>query len=154
MVETVSHKDWIFNLGQEMVEYLVDNGLLQWAKSFYKPGGETWSGVDLVKWLQNFKMVRDEDSLREWGTRILYALKKEDRAYQENVDRLMKLSEKIMADCKANNMSLGEFSRRITDMDLYLLFSYTHNEEKERRHNERIEEAKRKKQERQKSVRL
>lgn len=143
--EIADQDDWIFRLGWELVEYLLDNGLIQWATSFHKSGGDTWSGVDLVKWIHNFKMVRDRDSLREWCTRVVYALKKEDRAYQANIQELVNLENKIGQECENHKLGLGEFSRRIANMDLYLLFSYTHDPDKAKRHNQRIEEAKKRK---------
>jgi len=137
MVDPLANKeDWIFNWGLKLVEFLVERRLIWGASSFHKPqnlGGGTWSSVDLTKWIQNFKMVRDKDSAREWGKRILNALNagntvdKEKRPpNKEIVDKLMNLIEEFVSNAERGKMPFSNLSRKVADMDLFLLFYYTH----------------------------
>lgn len=132
----LDQEDWTFQLGLQLTDFLAGNRLIWGATSFRKPpelGGGAWSSVDLSKWLQNFKMVRDRDSAREWAKRVLSALAAGRTVDSERhppsaatVETLMALIESIINACQERNVTLGEFSRRIADMDLYLLFYYTH----------------------------
>jgi hypothetical protein len=126
LVEKIAKEDWVFNLGLEITELLIDLGLLPKAKGTWKSTTETYSGVELVKWLQNFKMVRDGNSARNWATRVINGIKRARGMgpNQEEVKRILDLTEKIIQECEKNNMSLSEFSRTIANMDQYLLFYY------------------------------
>jgi len=126
MVEEVSDKDWVFDLGLEITGTLVDLGLIPKAGSFWKSRTDTFSGVELVKWLQNFKMVRDENSARNWATRVIHGIKRERGSgpNQEEVKKIMDMIEKVIQRCAEKKMKLSEFSRKIADMDLYLVFYY------------------------------
>ncbi|MEM2915337.1 MAG: hypothetical protein QXH91_08080, partial [Candidatus Bathyarchaeia archaeon] len=126
LVEKIAKEDWVFNLGLEITELLIELGLLPRAKGTWKSPTETFSGVELVKWLQNFKMVRDENSARNWATRVINGIKREREKgpNQEEVKKILDLTEKIIQECKKNNMNLSEFSRTIANMDQYLLFYY------------------------------
>jgi hypothetical protein len=124
MVEEISEEDWVFNLGLEITGLLVRLGLLPRARSFWKSPKEKFTGVELVKWLQNFKMARDEDSTRSWATRVISGIKRERKEgpNEREVKEIMDLTEKIIRECKEHNIPLSEFSRKIADMGFYLLF--------------------------------
>ncbi len=144
----VNKKDWVFQWGLKLTDFLVNNRLIRGARSFHKPGGGTWSSVDLSKWLQNFKMVRDENTAREWAKRVLTALNAGNTVdgekrppNKETVDELMTLIEEAISQCNHRKLSLSDFSRRIANMDLYLLFYYTHKVRPPREAEEEVEAA-------------
>ncbi|MBO8127657.1 MAG: hypothetical protein H0Z39_00440 [Peptococcaceae bacterium] len=120
--------DWKFQLGLKIVRLLVENGWCPRAKGFWKTQQEQYTGVELVKWIQSIKMVRDADSARSWGTRLLNAYRREHErgANQELVKQVLELVEEIISTCEREGCPLGDFSRTIADMDLYLLFYYNH----------------------------
>ncbi|MHC1567069.1 MAG: hypothetical protein ACXQS7_05705 [Candidatus Syntropharchaeia archaeon] len=126
MVEEISEKDWVFDLGLEITGTLVDLGLIPKAGGFWKSRTDTFSGVELVKWLQSFKMVRDDNSARNWATRVIHGIKRERGSgpNQEEVKKIMDMTEKVIQKCSEKKMKLSEFSRKIADMDLYLVFYY------------------------------
>ena len=146
MAESIAQPDWKFQLGLEIVETLVDVGLLRKERSFWPGGGKPpLEGYKLVKWLQRMKMIRDETSARAWSNQLINALKRGEKAYkdflrekgvevrepgEEVIGKLIKLTEKIIATCKEYKYPLGDFSRSIAEMDYYLLFTYNQSQPK------------------------
>ena len=136
MVEEIENKeDWQFQMGLKIVKTLVDAGLTKRAKGFWKNKQEQYSGVELVKWIQRIKMIRDPNSIRAWGNSLINGYRREN-GYGANtkiVESILALVEEIISTCEANNMSLIDFGRTIANMDYYLLFYYNQNqiEEKE-----------------------
>jgi hypothetical protein len=138
MAENIAEKDWKFDLGLRIVSVLVDVDLLpRWAKGFWKSKHEQYSGVELTKWLQRFKVARDEPTLRQWATQLINALKagrvasrdfREARGIEiqppgeEKIGKIIGLTEEILRECKAHNCRLAEFSRGVANTDYYLLF--------------------------------
>lgn len=137
MAEEIAKEDWRFNLGLKIVEILVDLDLLPQARSFWKNPGEQFTGIELVKWLRRFKMVKDEPSAKAWGNCLINALKRGDIASKEflqkrgipvqppneqMVAKVITLVEEIITECKSRNYKLYDFSRDVADMDYYLLF--------------------------------
>ena len=136
MVEEIENKeDWQFQMGLKIVQTLVDAGLTKKAKGFWKNKQEQYSGVELVKWIQRIKMIRDPNSVRAWGTSLINGYRREHGygANTEIVGSILALVEEIISICEANNMPLIDFGRTIASMDYYLLFYYNQNlnEEKE-----------------------
>ena len=137
--EIVKEKDWQFQLGLKIVDTLVNAGLTKRAKSFWKREGgkyKTYSGVDLIKWIQRIKMIHDPNTARAWGTSLINGYRREhdgDGANTKIVGSILTLVEEIISTCEKHNTPLVEFSRTIANMDYYLLFYYNHNqiEEKE-----------------------
>jgi hypothetical protein len=132
MTEDLTHKDdWQFQLGLRIVALLVSTELTERARSFWyrdKATGEfkLYSGVDLVKWIQRLKMVRDPNSARAWGTSLINGYRREhgQGPNAEVVEQILTLVEDIIETCQKHDTPLGEFSRRIANMDYYLLFYY------------------------------
>ena len=127
MVESLASLDgWQFRLGLRIVELLVTTDLSKRARGFWKSKTEQYSGVDLVKWLQRLKSVRDPDSARAWGTSLINGYRREHvhGPNAEVVERILLLVEDIIETCQTHNKPLGEFSRQIANMDYYLLFYY------------------------------
>jgi hypothetical protein len=143
LTEELATQDWKFALGQKIVGALIDVGLTPKDRGF-RPDR---SGHDLVKWLQRFKMVRDEGSARAWGTMLINALKRGDLAYrdfilqkggkiappgEEKVAKLLDLVQEVVSTCAANKYRLSEFSREVADTDYFLLFYYNHKAKEEK----------------------
>jgi hypothetical protein len=131
MVEEISdHNDWQFKLGLRIVETLVGLGLTPRAKSFWKNQREQYTGVELVKWIQRLKMIRDTDSARAWGTSLVNGYRRE-HGYgpnAETVAKIIDLVEEIIRTCeKHDDTTLSEFARNVAGMDYYLLFYHNHN---------------------------
>jgi len=139
MTESIGQPDWIFELGLEIVKTLVEVDLLKKARSFWKNDKETFTGYELVKYLQRMKMIHDETSTRAWCNQLINRLKEGDVASKEYrkekgfevgppnekvIGKLMSLTERIIETCKKNGYSLREFARNIAEMDYYLLFTY------------------------------
>jgi HD domain len=141
MTESIAQHDWKFDLGLKITATLVDVGLLPPARGFWKNPQEQFSGVELVKWLQRIKMIKDETSARAWGTQLINKLKAGDVTYkelletkgirvgppgEETIGKILALVEEIIAQCKdpKHKCRLSEFSRDIAEMDYYLLFYY------------------------------
>lgn len=144
LTESITQQDWKFDLGLRIVQVLVEVGLLKKAESFrYGPGpNDVHTGVELVKWLQRLKMIRDETSARAWGNMLLNALKRGDLAYKEyiqaqggqvtapgigKVSKILDLvdgEDGIIQTCARHGGNLSELARDLADMDYYLLFYY------------------------------
>ena len=147
MSEDLANKDdWQFQLGLRIVELLVSTELTKSARSFWYRDKTTgafklYSGVDLVKWIQRFKMVRDPDSARAWGTSLVNGYRREHRKgpNTEVVDQILNLVPDIIETCQKHNTPLGEFSRRIANMDYYLLFYYNQQQANKRAENQKPE---------------
>lgn len=130
MIEEITQeKDWQFQLGLRIVETLVETRLAPNAKGFWKNPKEQYSGVELVKWIQRIKMIRDANSARAWGTSLINGYRREQGrgANTEVVERILTLVEEIIATCSKHNTSLTEFGRTVANMDYYLLFYYNQN---------------------------
>lgn len=147
MTEKIAHPDWKFDLGLRIVATLVDTGLLKKAQGFRGPGpNDVYSGVELVKWLQRLKMIRDETTARAWGNMLLNALKRGDLACRdyiqsqgrqirapgkETVGKILNLvdgEDGIIRTCDQHGGNLPELARDLANMDYYLLFH--HNQRK------------------------
>lgn len=144
MAESIASQDWKFDLGLKIIGTLVEVGLTPKARSFrYGPGPkDVFTGVDLVKWIQRIKMIRDEVSARAWATMLINALKRGDLASKEYIKSqggqitapgektirkildLVEGEEGIIKTCANHKCKLSEFSRDISEMDYYLLFYY------------------------------
>lgn len=143
MTEKIAQPDWKFDLGLRIVATLVDTGLLKKAQGFRGPGpNDVYSGVELVKWLQRLKMIRDETTARAWGNMLLNALKRGDLAYRdyiqsqggqisapgkETVGKILNLvdgEDGIIRTCVQHGGNLPELARDLANMDYYLLFHY------------------------------
>ena len=126
--QIVIKEDWQFDLGLKIVGLLVEGGWCPRARSFWKNKNEQYSGVELVKWIRSIKMVRDPDSARAWGTRLLNGYRREKKRgpNQELVSAVLALVNDIVTTCNDKGCELGAFTRTIADMDLYLLFYYNH----------------------------
>ena len=144
LTESIAQQDWKFDLGLRIVGTLVEVGLLKKAESFrYGPGpDDVFTGVELVKWLQRLKMIRDETSARAWGNMLLNALKRGDLAYKEyiqaqggqisapgkeTVRKILDLidgEDGIIQTCARHGGKLSELARDLANMDYYLLFYY------------------------------
>jgi len=142
LTESIARQDWKLELGLRIVGVLVEVGLLKKAEGFrYGPGpNDVYTGVELVKWLQRLKMVRDETSARAWGNMLLNALKRGDLAYKEYIqaqggqisapgkERIRKIldlvdgEDGIIQTCARHECKLPELARDIANMDYYLLF--------------------------------
>ncbi len=143
LTEELAAQDWKFALGQKIVGTLIDVGLTPKDRGF-RPDR---SGHDLVKWLQRFKMVRDEGSARAWGTMLINALKRGDLAYkdfilqkggtiappgEQKVGKILDLVEEIVSTCAAKKVRLSEFSREVAHTDYYLLFFHNQKAKEEK----------------------
>lgn len=144
LTESIAQQDWKFDLGLRIVGTLVEVGLLKKAEGFrYGPGpNDVFTGVELVKWLQRLKMIRDETSARAWGNMLLNALKRGDLAYKEYIQAqggqisapgketvrkildLVEGEDGIIQTCAQHGGKLSELARDIANMDYYLLFYY------------------------------
>jgi hypothetical protein len=129
--ELAQQDDWQFELGLKIVELLVSTNLTERARSFWRHDNATgafgqYSGVDLVKWIQRIKMVRDPSSARIWGTSLINGYKRThgNGPNTVTVERILGIVEEIIEACENHNKPLGEFSRQIANMDYYLLFYY------------------------------
>ncbi|RMD66863.1 hypothetical protein D6833_00995, partial [Candidatus Parcubacteria bacterium] len=152
LTEQIAHPDWKFDLGLRIVETLVKVGLLKRAESFrYGPGpNDVFTGVELVKWLQRLKMIRDETSARAWGNMLINALKRGDVAYKDYIqsqggqvnapgkDKIASIldlvdgEEGIIQTCVRHGGNLAELARDLANMDYYLLFYYNQREAKKK----------------------
>ena len=135
MVEEIAkEEDWQFQLGLKIVETLIDAKLTRRAKGFWKNKQEQYSGVELVKWIQRVKMIRDVNSVRAWGTSLINGYRREHGygANTEIVGSILTLVEEIISTCDAHNTPLVEFGRTIANMDYYLLFYYNQNQVEEK----------------------
>ena len=132
MAEEIAKGDWKSNLGLKITEALVNLDLLPKARSFWKPGEQKFTGVELVKWLRRLKMVKDEASAKAWGNSLINALKRGDVASrefrqkkgipieppnEEKIAKVITLVGEIIRECKSHNYKLSDFSRDIADMD-------------------------------------
>ena len=133
MVEELAYPDdWKFRLGLQIAELLVSIELAPRAGGFWYKDKETrdyklYSGVDLVKWIQRIKMVRDSDSARAWGTGLINGYRREHDGQgpnTETVGRILALVEEIIQKCQIQSYPLKNFARDIANMDYYLLFYY------------------------------
>ena len=146
MAETIAQKDWKFDLGLRIVATLVDVGLLPPAQGFWKNKQEQFSGVELVKWLQRIKMIKDQSSARALGNQLINKLKAGDVTYrdllqakgitvgppgEETINSIITLVEEIITACESKKCKLSEFSRDLADMDYYLLFYYNQSQKAE-----------------------
>jgi len=130
--ELVRQDGWVFQLGLRIVDLLVSMDLAPRAGSFWHRDKATgtfklYSGVDLVKWVQRIKRVRDPDSARAWGTSLINGYRREHEGKGPNtevVSQILTLVEDIIETCQAQNYPLKDFSRRIAEMDYCLLFYY------------------------------
>lgn len=130
--ELAYQDDWKFQLGLRIVELLVSMELARRAGGFWykdKTTGEfkLYSGVDLVKWIQRIKMVRDPDSARAWGTSLINGYRREHGGKGPNtemVGQILTLVEDIIQTCQARDYPFQDFARNIANMDYYLLFYY------------------------------
>jgi hypothetical protein len=148
MTEDLAHQDdWKFQLGLRIVELLVSMDLTERAGGFWHRdkatgGFKLYSGVDLVKWIQRIKVVRDSDSARAWGTSLINAYRRKHDGQGPNtqlVGQVLALVEDIIRVCQARNYPLRNFARDIANMDYYLLFYYN---QRLAAHSEKEEEAK------------
>jgi hypothetical protein len=145
MSESIARPDWRFDLGLEIVKTLSEVKLLPKDRGFRRGGDRVASGYELVKWLQRMKMIRDETSARAWCNQLINALKRGDIAHKEFlrekrieirepgeqvITKLLGMTERIIRACQEHNVSLGEFSRGIAEMDYYLLFTYNQSQPK------------------------
>lgn len=122
--------DWQFQLGLRVVETLINLRMVPKARGFWKPNGQQYSGVDLVKWIQRMKMIHDSTSARAWGTSLINGYRREHDAgaNTEKVSQILALVEEIIETCaKHDAVTLTELARNIANMDYYLLFYYTHH---------------------------
>lgn len=73
-------------------------------------------------------MVRDPDSARAWGARLVSGYRREQGRgpNQELVNKVLSLVSDIVTTCNDKGCALGDFARTVADMDLYLLFYYNH----------------------------
>jgi DNA-binding MarR family transcriptional regulator len=144
LAESIAQQDWKFDLGLRIVQTLVELDLLKRVGSFRSGPGpnDVFTGVELVKWLQRLKMIRDETSARAWGNMLLNALKRGDRASKEyilarggqvsppgreKVGKILDLvdgKDGILQTCARYGGKLPELARDLADMDYYLLFYY------------------------------
>lgn len=133
MTEEIAHQDdWRFQLGLRIVELLVTLGLAPRARGFWYRDETTsefkvYSGVDLVKWIQRIKMMRDADSARAWGTSLINGYRREHDGQGPNtqmVSQILTLVEDIIQTCEAHDYPLRDFARDVANMDYYLLFYY------------------------------
>lgn len=120
-------EDWKFELGLKITKVLVENAFLPKARSFWKNPKEKFTGVELVKWLQSIKMIKDPDSARSWGTRLINGYKRENDGNVPNesvVQQVLELVNEIITTCEKQRCKLSDFARAVADMDYYLLFTY------------------------------
>ena len=156
LTEKIAQPDWKFDLGLRIVAALVDIGLLKKAEGFrYGPGpNDVHTGVDLIKWLQRLKMIRDETTARAWGNMLLNALKRGDLAYKEyiqskggqitapgkeTVSKILNLvdgEDGIIQTCVCHDGNLSELARDLANMDYYLLFYYNQHQAAQRQQQE------------------
>lgn len=122
--------DWQFQLGLRVIETLVNLRMVPKARGFWKPNGQQYSGVELVKWIQRMKMIHDSNSARAWGTSLINGYRREHDAgtNTEKVSQILALVEEFIETCaKHDDVTLTELARNIANMDYYLLFYYTHH---------------------------
>ena len=128
LVESIaSQDDWKFQMGLRIAELLVTNDLAKGARGFWKSKAEQYTGVDLVKWFQRIKMIRDPDSARVWGTSLINGYRREHKGKGPNaevVGQILALVEDIINVCQEHDYPLRNFARDIANMDYYLLFYY------------------------------
>ena len=154
LTEKIAQSDWKFDLGLRIVAALVDIGLLKKAQGFRGPNDVVYTGVDLIKWLQRLKMIRDETTARAWGNMLLNALKRGDLAYKnyiqsqggtigapgkETVSKILNLvdgEDGIIRTCICHGGNLPELARDLANMDYYLLFYYNQREAAQRQQQE------------------
>ena len=156
LTEKIAQPDWKFDLGLRIVATLVDIGLLKKAEGFrYGLGpNDVYTGVDLTKWLQRLKMIRDETTARAWGNMLLNALKRGDLAYKEyiqsqggqisapgkeTVSKILNLvdgKDGIIQTCVCHGGNLSELARDLANMDYYLIFYYNQRRAPQRQHQE------------------
>jgi len=147
MVEGIAQQDdWKFQLGLRIAELLVSIDLAPRAGGFWYKDKATgafkpYSGVDLVKWIQRIKMVRDPDSVRAWGTSLINGYRREHDGEGPNtqvVSQILTLVEDIIQTCQAQNYPLKDFARDIANMDYYLLFYYNQRQAAQSENKEEV----------------
>ena len=156
LTEKIAQSDWKFDLGLRIVAALVDIGLLKKAEGFRygEDPTDVHTGVDLIKWLQRLKMIRDETTARAWGNMLLNALKRGDLAYKEyiqnqggtisapgkkTVSKILNLvdgEDGIIQTCACHGGNLSELARDLANMDYYLLFYYNQRQAAQRQQQE------------------
>lgn len=126
LVKELVNEDWKFELGLKITKVLVDNGFLPRARSFWKNNNEPFRGHELVKWLQSIKMIKDPDSARSWGTRLINGYKRENNSVPNTmvIQQILEMVDEIITTCEKNKYKLSDFARAVADMDYYLLFTY------------------------------
>ena len=125
-----NQQDWQFLLGLRVVETLINLRMVPKARGFWKPDGQQYSGVELVKWIQRMKMIHDANSARAWGTSLINGYRREHDVgvNTEKTSQILALVEEIIETCKLHDdVTLTELARNIANMDYYLLFYYTHH---------------------------
>ncbi|HID27179.1 MAG TPA: HD domain-containing protein [Methanosarcinales archaeon] len=114
--------DWIFKLGLELTEKLVQLGLIDGIESkdcTSVPNSplDSLTNLCFAKVDAHYRPL----SARNWTNRVLM---ESHNINESTLKEILKLTEKILKTCKEHNTSLKEFSKKIADMDLYLLYYY------------------------------